>query len=155
MDEEAKRKGAKAQGRKDRHGATGVGAALRPRMRPKAAHAGEPKGISLRPCAFAFCCSASADSCVSEIREIAALSRPLEFGAEIHGRSAGTWDPAATKPGAVISSLAACFNPKMTHQFCRRSKIFKEGSGAPGGSAGQPASELDDQYMATGFSGYL
>jgi hypothetical protein len=29
-------------------------------MRPKAAHAREPKGISLRPCAFAFCCSASA-----------------------------------------------------------------------------------------------
>jgi len=119
MDEEAKRKGAKAQGRKDRHGATGVGAALR-----AGASLGEPKGISLRPCAFAFCCSASADSCASEIREIAALSRPLEFGAEIHGRSAGTWNPAATKPGAAISSLAACFNPKMTHKFCRRSEIF-------------------------------
>jgi len=34
--------------------------AARPRMRPKAAHALEPKGISLRPCVFAFCCSASA-----------------------------------------------------------------------------------------------
>ncbi len=34
--------------------------AARPRMRPKAAHAREPKGISLRPCVFAFCCSASA-----------------------------------------------------------------------------------------------
>jgi hypothetical protein len=48
LDEEAKRKDAKPQGRKGRHGATDVGAAL-----GTGASLGESKGISLRPCAFA------------------------------------------------------------------------------------------------------
>jgi hypothetical protein len=84
-------------------------------MRPKAAHARKLQGISLHPCALASLRCAvphRLNGCALEIQEIAALSRPLEFGGEIHGQSAGTWNPAATKPGAAISSLAACFTQK-------------------------------------------
>ena len=57
---------------------------------------------------------------VLEIQEVAAPSRPSESRAEIYRWLTGTCNPAATKPGAAISSLAACLNPKMTHKFCRK-----------------------------------
>ena len=52
-----KKQNAKAQGRKGAKIDTEQQAwAQRFALQPKAAHAREPKGISLRPCVFAFCC---------------------------------------------------------------------------------------------------
>ena len=145
MDEEAKRKGARTQRstRSIRRGRSASRWRLLGRAARECARNGYSGGLRFLPrlargCGRrpptpanrrgSLCVLASlrsvvqhrSDSCALEIQEIAALNRPLEFGAEIHGRLAGTWNAAATKPGAAMSSLAACFNPKMTHKFCRR-----------------------------------
>jgi hypothetical protein len=51
------------------------------------------------------------------MQAIAVVRELSEFHAGIPGASERNRNPPATKPGAGISSLAACFSSDFTHKF--------------------------------------